>query len=834
MFFRRRGWTLLALICLLVWLQADVALAGPPIPVKPVITGQGIASPGAAVPAADPEKEAAKEKESAVTVKVQGAFGNHAKQGAWLPLQVDVTNKGPDLKGKLRVVNSNQEQYLVDYTTNAVVPQGSTKRFTLNVPINEYAGSLKVELVTEKGVVAKGKMDLTFHSFDQPVIGLLDRSYNDFGGLIGVRLSNGNSPTLLNLKRSNFPEKTELLTFFDVLVIDDVNLQLNADQAKALTRWVNQGGTLMVGGGPGWNKVLPKLPPELQIAEVTGVEARSLGALASQLTSAAKEPPAGEVQVANISSFKGKSRYAEAGRPLVVEQALGSGKVLFLAFDPALEPLAGWSGTKLLWEDLLFTGKTFVKNYPGPGPGIKGFQGSQNPWALSEALNTIPAMELPSLRRIVVVLILYILLVGPVNYLVLKKLDKREWTWFTTPALAILVIGVIYLGSFREQHSEVLTHQISVVDLNSNSSLTKVTTAIGVFAPNRSKYEVELPGLQLFYALPSGEPWMNGPGQRPEAKIVVEQNPGKTKIELRDMRAWAMRGFTTTGETSLKGAVNGEVTYRDKKWVSVITNNTGYDFTDGVVLSPFGFKKIGPLKAGGKITVDIPINFNNQLNNGAPFFYQIYNPGFNWQGGPGRPPRQDSKDLLRQQILESIFNGDMWQFNNGGRVFFFGWSDQPVQGVFTLQDQALKKFYTSLFKTELNLVLDKYNLQVPPGIITGNLVEAKNVGSGPPGRVYLQPNSEAVFQFEIPEGRFEEMNLYLQSGMPYFSETSLYNWEKQTWEKFQVKAGSNNIKDYGKYLNKNRQLRFMMRSNRDGLEVWGLSISLGSKDGGKK
>lgn len=178
MFFRRRGWTLLALICLLVWLQADVALAGPPIPVKPVITGQGIASPGAAVPAADPEKEAAKEKESAVTVKVQGAFGNHAKQGAWLPLQVDVTNKGPDIKGKLRVVNSNQEQYLVDYTTNAVVPQGSTKRFTLNVPINEYAGSLKVELVTEKGVVAKGKMDLTFHSFDQPVIGLLDRSYN--------------------------------------------------------------------------------------------------------------------------------------------------------------------------------------------------------------------------------------------------------------------------------------------------------------------------------------------------------------------------------------------------------------------------------------------------------------------------------------------------------------------------------------------------------------------------------------------------------------------------------------------------------------------------------
>lgn len=831
MFVKRKVWMFLVLAGLLVWLQTGSAIAGPYATVKAVPAAAG---KGAAAQAPEPEKAAAKEKESAVTVKVQGTFGNHAKQGAWLPLQVDVTNKGPDVKGKIRVVNSNQEQYLVDYTSNAVVPQGSTKRFTLNVPINEYAGSLKVELVTDKGVAAKGKMDLTFHSFDQPIIGLLDRSYNDFGGLIGVRLANGNSPVLLQLKTENFPEKPELLAFFDVLVIDDVNLQLNPEQAKALTYWVNQGGILVVGGGPGWNKVLPKLPPELQIVEVSGVEAKSLGALASQLTSAAKEAPAGNVQVASISSFKGKSRYADGGRPLVVEQALGGGKVLFLAFDPALEPVAGWSGTKLLWEDLLFAGNTFVKGYIGPGPGMKGFQGSQNPWALSEALNTIPAMELPSLKRIVIVLSVYILLVGLVNYLVLKKLDKREWAWFTAPALAVLVIGVIYLSSFREQHSEVLTHQISVVDVNPNTNLAKVTTAIGVFAPSRSKYEIEMPGLQLFYALPSGEPWMNGPGQRPEAKIVVEQNPGQTKIELRDMRAWAMRGFTTTGQTSLSGTVNGEVTYKDKQWLAVITNNTGYDFTDGVVLSPFGFKKVGALKAGDKITVDIPINYNNQINSGAPFFYQIYNPGFNWQGGPGRPPRQDAKDLLRQQILESLFNGDMWQLNNGGKVFFFGWSDQPVRGIFTLQDQALKKFYTSLFKTELNLVLDKYNLQIPPGIITGILVESKNVGQGPPGRVYLQPNSEAVFQFEIPEGRFEEMNLHLQSGMPYFSETFLYNWEKQTWEKFQVKSGSNNIKDYGKYLNKNRQLRFKFSSQRDGIEVWGLSISLGSKGGGKK
>lgn len=803
MFFWGRKWLLPVLAGLLIWLQAVSALAAP-----------------------------AGEKKPVVTVKATGAFGNHAKQGAWLPLQVEVTNNGPDLQGKLRLVYSNKEEFLADYTSKAVVPRGATKRFDMYVPVNQFLGGLRVEVVTDQGTVAKGKVDINFHSFDQPVIGVLERPDSDFGALTGVRLPNGNSPVLITLKHENFPDKAELLAFFDALVIADVNLQLNDGQAGALVRWVNQGGNLILAGGPGWAKVLPGLPTELRPVEVTGTAAKKLDSLPLIMGKGSMQPPAGLVQVANIGSAKGKGIYVDAGEPLAIEQSVGSGKVVFLSFDPFLEPLAGWGGTKFLWQDLLIAGRENMTKAGYGGVGFKGLFGGNNSWALSEALNTIPAMELPSLKGTVVLLVLYVFMVGFLNYLILKKLDKREWAWFTVPALAFVFVAVIYLASFQERRSEVLSHQINIVDLHANNTLAKVTTLTGIFAPNRSKYVVDLKGKQLVYALPAnGEPPMQVSGKMPAARVMVEQNAETTKIELRDMRSWMMRGFGTAGETNLKGGLVGEITRQDKKWLGVITNNTEYDFTDGLLLSPFGYKKVGAIKAGGKITVEIPVQKVNQLNTGMPFYHQIYNPAANWQG-QGIPPRQSQQDMLRQRVLESLFSEEGGQVNNG-RLLFLGWSDQQVRGALTLQDEGIKKYYTSLFKTSLSLRTDPNNLQVPPGFINGRLMDSKNVGIGP-GTIHLQPNSEVVYQLELPAGKFDQLQLHLQMpGGPNW-DGYLYNWDKESWEAVRLTTGSNTIKEHVRYVNKNRLVRFKIINHRDSYEITGVSIALSSKGGGKQ
>ena len=57
----------------------------------------------------------------------------------------------------------------------------------------------------------------------------------------------------------------------------------------------------------------------------------------------------------------------------------------------------------------------------------------------------------------------YIALIGPINYLVLRRLDEREWAWVTMPALiAIFAVGAYAYGSAL-RGSDVIVNEVAIV-----------------------------------------------------------------------------------------------------------------------------------------------------------------------------------------------------------------------------------------------------------------------------------------------------------------------------------------------------------------------------------
>ncbi len=794
-----------------------------------------------------------------IIIKAKGTYGNFTRQGSWLPLEVEVANQGKDLQGKLRVVvnNNRPELATIDYVSSAVIPQGSTKAYNFYIPVQDFLTSLKIELISADKVIAQQTLDLTSLSNNQLVIGLLDRTEEGFSSLNGLKQTNWLTPSFITIKNEFMPEKAELLNIFDILVIDDVNLKLTKEQGTALTHWVSRGGTLIVGGGSGWQKVYPNLPQELQVVTVSGVETKNLSTLPSSLSEPISQAIAGPVRIANLQTSLGKSRYTEQGQPLAIDYQLGDGKVLFLAFDPAIEPIANWSGTKVLWQDLVMGGNSssaysqlgnFAKGDPniaaklgGAGFGLRGQQ--NNIWGFANALGNIEAMVLPSMRNMFIFIVIYILLAGFINYLVLKKLDKREWTWLTVPALALVFVLLIYITSFKTRPNEVISHQITTVEIKPGTSLAKVTTAIGLFAPNYTKYNLELPGRHLVGALPNTDGGMGidpRTNQKPTANISVEDTSEQTNLEFRQMRAWVMRGFSAIEDATLTGSINGEITYKDNKWLATISNSTQYNFTDGVIIAfPNSFAKVGTLKAGEKTQIEIKLNTTNN-NFGGSISDQIYNPQFNWQG-PGAPPMPKPKDMMRQQILQSQI-GYTGESGNGGKILFLGWSEEPFQGGLNIEDTKMKKYYTTLLQVPFNLKFNKEQLEVPQGFINGTLFSSKNVDFGRPRVILIRSNSEAVYQLELPEGKFTEMQLNMQQsnrgsygGMNGF----LYNWKTANWEDVSVTSDNTEIKDPIKFINSDRLVRFKItyqpqqQQQQPQQEFFGVSVSLSSKGGGK-
>src|SRR6202022_2828109 len=102
--------------------------------------------------------------------------------------------------------------------------------------------------------------------------------------------------------------------------------------------------------------------------------------------------------------------------------------VTMAPFDWPQEPVSGWSGTNALLRQLIarasFGTGGSTQNYAygigGPAPMALGAQPSisSKSSALTSVLANLPGLDLPSLQLTGALVLLYVLLVGPVNYVV--------------------------------------------------------------------------------------------------------------------------------------------------------------------------------------------------------------------------------------------------------------------------------------------------------------------------------------------------------------------------------------------------------------------------------
>ena len=102
---------------------------------------------------------------------------------------------------------------------------------------------------------------------------------------------------------------------------------------------------------------------------------------------------------------------------------------------------------------------------------------------MTQALANLPALEVPPAELLLAVIVGYILLIGPVSYLVLRRLDRRELAWITAPLLVVVFSACSYGIGTSLKGSQIIVNQISVVRSVSDGSAANVTTWAGIFSP---------------------------------------------------------------------------------------------------------------------------------------------------------------------------------------------------------------------------------------------------------------------------------------------------------------------------------------------------------------
>jgi hypothetical protein len=516
-------------------------------------------------------------------------LGGHVRPGAWAAVRVDISNDGPDITGELRVRSTQQGRSI--YAVEADLPSGARKQFIVYGQPPIFASKLVVELVHGDSVIAARDVSVRTRDGSVQMVGVVAERPEAIQRDIEDALRNRNmgSPVVALLRPEDLPSRVEAWSALDRLIWQDVDTaRLSADQLTALELWVTAGGQLAIVGGTTGPDTLRALPPELLpfVPERTvDVEPVDLADLLGRLPQGAARLPAlaGTLRDGAVLGRSGELVYAAS-------MSRGQGTVSVVGIDPAAGWLARTDAASSLWRRLMPT---------RPGHMTSPFFLPDESSIFTNALYNLPAVALPPIEQLFVLLLAYIALIGPVNYLILRRLDRREWAWLTMPLLvAVFAVGSYGLGAALKG-SDVIVNEVAIVRAGADSTRGLGQVYVGVYSPSRRTFDLRVPGGALLAGPTSGNPL--GQGEQPIDALLGEST---SRLRNFEVGFGVIRGFRA--DTAVDApAVRASLRLVRGQVVGTVTNASDTDLEHVAVVFANSVATLPTLSAGQTSEINV-------------------------------------------------------------------------------------------------------------------------------------------------------------------------------------------------------------------------------------
>jgi hypothetical protein len=441
-------------------------------------------------------------------------FTDIFRPGHWTPLIVTVTNRGSDLAGELEVQVTGDDalrgRLLVTSRRRTLeLNRDARKSMQFIVKPQGLSHPLVVRVRSGNQELARAEIDLRTRFAAQRLLLVLSRNadldYLNDSSVDGLRVLYPH-PELL-------PAHWRGYDAVAAIVLHGVSLeQLSASQFEALHKWIAQGGILAVSGGvdyaalrtPRLATLLPGVP--LGVARVAADALKS--AFSGSLD--VSQP----VHVNQLGAFRGEVRLRAGGVPLIVERALGLGRVLYLTFDVAAHPFDRWQGMQALLLQNLRLPPVAAMSFSASEPGVAT--------GLTELIRA-EAPDFPASSIVFLFLILYLglLLAG---YAIPLSGARRRWLaplWgWGAPILFAPAAWLLFGPSAFPRGPTAAA--VALIEPLPDSGFARLGLELGVFANRSGRLHLEYRGAEpVLYPHPQAlregklQDWAFGGGPRP-------------------------------------------------------------------------------------------------------------------------------------------------------------------------------------------------------------------------------------------------------------------------------------------------------------------------------
>jgi hypothetical protein len=450
------------------------------------------------------------------------------KAGIWTPVYVSIT-AGPDgiQTGKVIIEATDNDDVQNHYTVpfpRGGLPEKEPFTFLTYTKASSLHGKITVT------VEADGKRFEKEHTYESLIPG--DVLYLTVGSrLSGLRRAltpqNAESTAIAQTRFAYVDRDVQALpdhwfgySPVDLLILttgnrDFTSLLLNEreNRKEALAEWVRRGGRLVLSFGRNQDMVpelLQRLQMDLPVVLRGPMALPNLHAVQGWLpgtppleNAAPRRQPGQRPPPVEVARMERKpqgelemivpERKTDESPLLIARAPYGLGQVILVAFDLDGPPFTSWGGEAEFWKK--FQEKTRTK------PSEIAVTTAYRPNAMeqNDDLAATLERELENFQDIPVIsfgwvalfILIYILVVGPLDYFFLKKVVKRlELTWITFPTIVLIVSAAAYYAAYSLKGNDLRINKVDLVDLDFQTNRIYGNTWFTLFSPRIQLYTV--------------------------------------------------------------------------------------------------------------------------------------------------------------------------------------------------------------------------------------------------------------------------------------------------------------------------------------------------------
>lgn len=746
-----------------------------------------------------PDSIAQAQQAAQVTLSIQAGYQGFFKENTWFPIRVALENNGPGFTGEVVAQFNVAGVDSTVYTVPVELPSVARKEVVIYIyPDQNYATELQVSLVSGQSIIGEQTISLNRLSVNDRLIGVIAENPSAYNILSLLDPPNGVA-SVVELQPADIPELVQGLAAINLLVLSGEDTgNLTERQKEALAGWTAWGGTLIITGGADWQETAAGLPqtgllpfqPQASISlNVTDSQAtleqilafsggdETLRSSTNLLITTGLVNPGTQVLAASPS----------VDLPLVIDHPFGSGRVIYLTFDPSVAPFRNWNGLEDFYRVLLSASSTFPS-----------WKNGYVDWTMAQqAVQALPSLELPSILLICGFLAIYTLAVGPANYLLLRFLKRRELGWLTIPALVISFSVLVFISGSLSRGQKPILHRLGIIQAWQGASIARLDSISGVYSPNRETFTVNgtPPGvvypIPTYIALPGNQHTVTEDGSLfsiPEVRVDVGGiHPLGYQASLiapvfEDNLSLSIDGLGTLLTGELKNL--SDLTLEDTVLVTGNSVTNMGTFVPGQTMQVN--QRLGGTPTGSATTSAGGVNTIPGIS--IPLPYQPYNlieqilGTFDYY--------KDRQIYRKYSLMVAAMGYQPSNTQQAKEVFLMGWSRQPVAGI-TLQGVEAKTedlyLYILAFSPPVEFIGERWTLN--PGYFQWESIDPLRTDVSPYNLyLYSATTYGLVFspQVDVDYSIVESLVFHLttpyETGVVNSAEFYLWNYELQDWE----------------------------------------------------